>query len=124
MRSKISVLLFSTLLTIAGSIAMADTTITVKTEVVRYDDLRLISAVGAAVLYGRLRGAAERACGPLDGRSAAPAARYRACVDEAIAKAVAEVNEPVLSRYVESKRGVQAPSVVASPSPTAVANAR
>ena len=123
MRSTICLLLFSTLAAIGTSVAMADTVVTVKSEVVRYDDLRLISAVGAAVLYGRLRGAAERACGTLNGRPAELAARYRSCVDEAVAKAVAEVNEPVLTRYVESKRGDPAPSV-ATPSATAVAKAR
>jgi UrcA family protein len=123
MRSKKRSLLFFTLAAIASSAAMADATVTLKSEVVRYDDLRLISAVGAAVLYGRLHSAADRACGSLDGRPPALAARYRACVDEAMAKAVADVNEPVLTQYFESKRGVPAPSL-ASPSATAVAKAR
>lgn len=122
MRSKIRILLFLALGFVAGSFAMADTVVTVKSETVRYDDLRLISAVGAAVLYGRLRGAAERACGSLDGKTPQLASRYRACVDDSVAKAVAQVNEPVLTRYYESKRAAPTPSI-ATPSPTAVAQA-
>ena len=122
MRSKIRTLLFFAFALVASSFAMADTVVTVKSESVRYDDLRLISAVGAAVLYGRLRGAAERACGSLDGKTPQLAGRYRACVDDAVAKAVADVNEPVLTRYYESKRAAPTPSV-ATPSATAVAKA-
>ena len=62
MKSKIHMLLLS-ILAMGSSIALAaDPVVTVKTETVRYDDIRLISAVGAAVLYGRLQNAAERAC--------------------------------------------------------------
>ena len=118
--SKIFILLFSVLAAIGRSVATADTLVTVKSEVVRYDDLRLISNVGAAVLYGRLRNAAERACASLDGRPPAQAARYRACVDDAVTKAVADVNEPLLTRYVESKRNAPTPSI-ARPNPTSVA---
>ncbi|HEU4627647.1 MAG TPA: UrcA family protein [Steroidobacteraceae bacterium] len=122
MRTTIHSLFLLVLASVASSFAMADNVVTVKSETVRYDDLRLISAVGAAVLYGRLRGAAERACSPLDGKSAQLVSRYRACVDEAVAKAVAQVNEPVLTKYYESKRNAATPST-AKPSATAVAQA-
>lgn len=105
MSSKTRMLLVSALAVTASSLAMADSTVTVKTEVVRYDDVRLISNVGAAVLYGRLRSAAERACGgPNDRQQLANDARSRACVDDALSKAVAEVNQPLLTIYYESKR--------------------
>jgi UrcA family protein len=122
MRSTIHSLLFLALASVASSFAMADTVVTVKSETVRYDDLRLISAVGAAVLYGRLRGAAERACSSLDGKTPQLSSRYRACVDDTVAKAVAEVNEPVLTKFYESKRAAPTPSV-GTPSATAVAKA-
>jgi UrcA family protein len=121
MHSTIRTLLFAMLAAVASSVVMADSTVTVKNEVVRYDDLRLISAVGAAVLYGRLRGAAERACGVLDGKQPQLSARYRVCVDESIAKAVAEVNEPVLTAYFESKRAAPQTPTIGKPSATAVA---
>ena len=61
MRSKLGMFLLTTLVVAASSIAAADPSdsqVNVKSEVVRFDDLRIISTVGAAVLYGRLRGAA------------------------------------------------------------------
>jgi UrcA family protein len=106
MRSKVGVLLMSSLAILASTHAIADTTVTVQSEVVRYDDLRLISAVGAAVLYGRLRAAAERTCGaPQNKKPIDQEVRFRACVDDAIAKAVVQVNEPLLTWYHDSKRG-------------------
>jgi UrcA family protein len=104
--SKTRVLLATLLAVAAGSQALAaDPVVTIKTETVRFDDLRLISNVGAAQLYARMSRAAERACdGPIDTSQLARYARYRACVDEAIAKAVADVNHPVLNGFYETKR--------------------
>ena len=106
MQSKIHMLLLSILAVCGSSLAMADALVTVKTETVRYDDIRLISAVGAAVLYGRLHGAAERACGgPMDTVPLGQRQRFKVCVDDAVTKAVADVNNPMLTWYLESKRG-------------------
>jgi len=125
MRTKIRLLLLSILATSASPFAMADATLNVKSEVVRYDDVRLISPVGAAVLYGRLRAAAERACGgPFDALPIAQQKRYRACVDETLSKAVSDVNHPILSQYAETRRGAAAPAAISTPSATAVAKAR
>lgn len=132
MRSHLSTLVLSTVAALATSwAAAADVTVVasqvnVKSEVVRYDDLRLISAVGAAVLYGRLRAAAERSCGvPPDNRQIAMEAKYRACVDDAISKAVVQVNAPVLTQFHATKRGAPAPSrTTNAPTVTAAAEAR
>jgi UrcA family protein len=107
MRSKIHMLLLSLLATGGTSLAMAtDPIVTVKTETVRYGDIRLISAVGAAVLYGRLQNAAERACGgPLETVPLVQRTRFKSCVDDAVAKAVSDVNNPMLTWYQDSKRG-------------------
>jgi UrcA family protein len=107
MRSKIHMLLLSMLAVCGSSLAMAtDPVVTVKSETVRYDDIRLISAVGAAVLYGRLQSAAERACGgPLETVPLAQRTRFKSCVDEAVKKAVVDVNHPMLTWYFDSKRG-------------------
>jgi UrcA family protein len=102
MSSKTTILLFSLAIT-ASSFAMADPVVTVKSEVVRYEDVRLTSPVGIAVLYGRIRGAAERACGP-DSADLALKARRRSCVDKALAVAVADVNLPALTTFWETKR--------------------
>ena len=124
MRSKIHMLLLSLLAVCGSSLALADaaTAVNVKTETVRYDDIRLISAVGAAVLYGRLHTAAERACGgPLDTVPLQQRTRYKGCVDDAVTKAVADVNSPMLTWYLESKRGNTSENASSGPAPVAKA---
>ena len=124
MRSKIHMLLLSLLAVCGSSLALADaaTAVNVKTETVRYDDIRLISAVGAAVLYGRLHNAAERACGgPIDTVPLQQRTRYKACVEDAVAKAVADVNSPMLTWYLESKRGNTSENASSGPAPVAKA---
>ena len=125
MRSKTCLLLLSIVAATASSLAMADAIVNVKSEVVRYDDLRLISDVGAAVMYARLHSAADRVCGgPADSLQIAQQKRYRACVDDALSKAVADVNSPILSKYFESRRAAPVPGSIGVPSTTAVAKAR
>jgi UrcA family protein len=126
MRSKTQMFLVSLLSVAATSVAMADSRVMVKTELVRYDDIRLISTVGAAVLYGRLRSAADRTCGgPADSLPLAQKQRYKACMDEALANAVADVNHPVLTKFYETKRNAPAtPGTTPTPNPTAVAKAQ
>ena len=124
MRSMKGMLLLSAALAVtAGPLAMADALVNVKTETVRYDDLRLTSAVGVAVLYGRLRAATEHACASLDSAQLAAKARHRACLDESLAKAVKDVNHQGLTDYYEYKRGLPAAPAVAVPSVTVVAKA-
>ena len=125
MRSQKLLLLASALAMTASPLALADALVNVKTETVRYDDLRLTSRVGVAVLYGRLRSAAERACAPLESQQLAAKGRYRACYDDAMARAVAGVNHPGLTEYYEMKKGTSVPTPpVAAPEVTVVAKAR
>jgi len=106
MKSKIHMLLLSLVAVAGTSLALADAPVVVKTGTVKYGDIRLISALGAAVLYGRLASAAERACGgPLETVPLVQRQRFKQCVDDAVAKAVADVNNPMLSWYQDSKRG-------------------
>jgi len=107
MRLNFRMLLLSVFSVAAISPAMANdaAVVNVKTEVVRFDDLRLLSTVGAAVLYSRIERAADRACGgPSDNLQLAAQKRYRTCMDETVAKAVSDVNHPILNQFYESKR--------------------
>jgi UrcA family protein len=70
--------------------------------IVRFADLDLSKVNGAASLYSRLRHAAAIVCSPLDSRSLIVATQYRACVNQAIDRAVASVDRPMLSQYHES----------------------
>jgi UrcA family protein len=124
MRSINRMLLVSALAVTASSVAMADALVNVKSETVRYEDLRLTSPVGVAVLYGRIRAAAEHACASLDSLDLSAKARYRACLDGALAKAVADVDHPGLTQYYDYKRGLPAAAPpVTVPSVTVVAKA-
>lgn len=69
---------------------------------VDYSDLDLSRAQGAVALYHRLQRAAEHVCGS-HWTSTRLVARYHRCVRTAMESAVADVNEPLLSSYHQSK---------------------
>jgi UrcA family protein len=95
-----------TTLTLLGcTIARADDTAASHAAVVRYADLDLNNARGAAALYQRIRGAAHSVCRDLESRSLAFQERYSACVHEAIAKALTDVDRTNVTAYV-AMRGV------------------
>jgi UrcA family protein len=76
--------------------------------VVRFPDLDLSKIDGAAALYTRLSYAATVVCNSLRSRDLGIAAQYRACVAQAIANAVANVDRPLVSQYHESRtRGIK-----------------
>jgi UrcA family protein len=64
----------------------------VPTQTVRFQDLNLNTDAGVRVLYKRIQGAANQVCGDVDGRELAVAQAHKACVDKAVADAVAAVN--------------------------------
>ena len=66
---------------------------------VHFADLDLTRVDGAAVLYKRLRAAAETVCGPREDRDPAKAAAFRKCVQSALASAVVRVDQAKLTAY-------------------------
>lgn len=68
---------------------------------VRYADLDVAKIAGASALYSRINHAAQKVCQPLESRELGIAAKYRACMQQAVDKAVADVDSPVLSQYHE-----------------------
>jgi UrcA family protein len=71
----------------------------VLTKVVAYGDLNLESDQGAKALYARLRYAAHHVCSPLEGRELSLKPAWQACVNNAIASAVRQVNKPRLTAF-------------------------
>jgi UrcA family protein len=71
-------------------------------QVVRYSDLNLENEADAAILHGRIKTAARNVCGlrqmptPIEIKS-----HVHACVEDATARAVADVNAPKLTRQVQ-----------------------
>jgi UrcA family protein len=76
--------------------------------VVKYADLDLRRHAGVIELYRRIDQAARAVCAP---RSATPSAPTvpDACLRDAIARAVAEINEPALTRYFAIRMQQQRP---------------
>ena len=84
------------------------------TKVVSYADLNLNGQPGARTLYGRLRMAATQVCAPFRCDTLKDKARWRACFDPALARSVAEIDEPMLTAYHLNQTGkTGAPSRVA-----------
>jgi UrcA family protein len=81
---------------------------------VHYSDLNLNTQAGAAVLYKRIRNAAEEVCGNVDTRQLAEAAAAKACIDRAIFTSVQSVNSQKLTREYNAHAGVAQPINVAS----------
>jgi UrcA family protein len=66
---------------------------------VRYDDLNLNSKAGVAKLHSRIRGAAEIVCVSLDSRALGLREYYDRCITDAVAHAVAAVDNDNLTDY-------------------------
>lgn len=68
-------------------------------QVVHFGDLNLENDVDAAILHGRIKTAARKVCGvtqmPIPMELKSP---LKACVEDATARAIADVNAPTLTR--------------------------
>lgn len=70
-----------------------------RTYVVRFSDLDVSKIDGAKTLYTRLSHAAKVVCEPLETIDSWGSLRFSACMQKAIAAAVASVDRPLLSQY-------------------------
>jgi UrcA family protein len=66
-------------------------------KTVRYSDLNLKKSADVARLFGRIKLAAASICSPLAGQDAQRAARFHHCINDSMAKAVAQVDSPLLT---------------------------
>jgi UrcA family protein len=74
------------------------------TRRVKYGDLDLTRSAGAATLYSRIQNAANAVCEPAISSGARESMLLtRHCVEQSIARAVADVNAPALTSYYVSK---------------------
>ncbi|HEX4618407.1 MAG TPA: UrcA family protein [Steroidobacteraceae bacterium] len=64
---------------------------------VPYSDLNLSTEQGSLALYGRIVAAAHRVCTVVDIRDLRANAAVGACRDQAVARAVRDVNSPMLA---------------------------
>jgi UrcA family protein len=104
---------FAALLLLAGQSAVGHADPAAPDAVkVSYADLDLRDPAGAERLYKRLDQTARQVCGsPTLANSAIIAPGYKACVVEAVERAVAEVDSPLLSAYHAARIGKSARAV-------------
>jgi UrcA family protein len=96
---SLSLVLSALLATAAMTSAHADDAREPRQREVRYDDLDLSQSRGALKLYGRIRRAAEEVCS-IPGLMAVTARpKMTRCAAQALARAVAEVDAPLLSDH-------------------------
>lgn len=81
---------------------------------VKYSAVDAQTARGAAVLYKRIRTAAESVCSPFDHGDAISMQHMRACVQTLVANAVAKINTTALSAEYAQKNGAPAPLITAA----------
>ncbi len=72
---------------------------------VKYADLNLGTITGATALYQRIRRAANEVCPATDDRELAAKAPAIACADQAVARAVATVDNVNLTQVYEAELG-------------------
>jgi UrcA family protein len=73
-------------------------------KVVSFHDLNLNSPEGAAVLYRRINAAAYEVCGSPDRYDLSELKLHR-CVKDAVSRAIAQVNSPMLTSLYQAKTG-------------------
>jgi len=78
-------------------------------EKVKFGDLDLSRPQDAALLYSRIRAAAERVCSPFDAAGLAAKQHLDACINKAISEAVTTVDRPALSRVYGAMGGTSLP---------------
>jgi UrcA family protein len=81
---------------------------------VKFADLDVSRPQDAAVLYDRIRGAAEKVCSPYEAGGFAAKMHLDACINKAISKAVTTVDAPALSRVYSAKMGTTLPTGLVS----------
>jgi UrcA family protein len=81
---------------------------------VKYADLDIATSVGAATLYRRIQFAADNVCWQMYSNEAAYRRNKERCLQQVIARAVSQVNQPMLTAAYEAKYGVDQSIVVAA----------
>jgi UrcA family protein len=106
--------LFSALALSFAAMCPAGDTTPAYQSTVKYADLNVSSASGAAALYARINLTANDVCRTLDGRDLASKTHFDRCVHKAIADAVNKVDQPALYSIYNAKNSTQKPIMLAS----------
>jgi UrcA family protein len=89
----------------------AETGMTRKSVRVSYADLDISTAAGARTLHYRLTAATRQVCGPRPTMlQLAAKGRYKACLDEAMSNAVAQIDSPAMAARLTGQTSVMSAS--------------
>jgi len=111
-RFAASALLIAAASSFAGISSAADTAPLL--ALVKFGDLNVSSPEGATALYTRIRTAAEQVCRPFDSRDLVLKRVKDICMHDAIANAVAKVDQPALFSVYDAKNGISKPAMLVS----------
>ena len=104
MKNLITLAAAATIATLHLSSAFADS-VDERAVVVHYEDLDATQAKGAAVLYTRMKKAAEFVCAELEpGRLLGRMQPYAKCVQEALGRAIVDLNVPAVTHYASTRQ--------------------
>ena len=102
---------------VAGSVASADT-VYPRSERVPFYRVELGNRAGVEQTYRRLQRAAARVCGDEDSKQLVERMQFQRCVEESLARAVAEVHDASLTAY-HQHRSAAAAAIAAVSAPRA-----
>ncbi len=100
-----STLLVLALCCLTGVASAGDTGPEPARRVVNFADIDVTRSAGVTVLYARLLHAARLVCEPVNDRALSSIALTRRCMEQAVERAVADVNAPALTNYHLTKTG-------------------
>lgn len=105
--TKVRTIVLAATLAMGGQVAHAADYVNIGeqrlSETVTYGDLDLDRSADVSRLYKRLSYAAKHVCAPFRSRTMTESAQHRACVSEALASAISEIDQPLLTQYYNSK---------------------
>jgi UrcA family protein len=114
LRRIVATVLFGTLASGLAVVSRAGDSGGALQELVKYADLDVSNSQGATTLYTRIRIAAADVCRPFDNRDFASQKRLKACIHQAIADAVNQVDQPALFTVYNAKNATSKPVILAS----------
>ena len=114
MLATATALLFNVSFGCALSIPTRADTSDIPSVTVKFADLDVSRPAGATKLYGRIQGAANLVCSAHDRSNFTAQANFKACVKDAIGRAVAKVESPALNMVYRAKTGAIVPTRLAT----------
>ena len=113
LRGLIATAMLGALAATFSAVSAADINSKPSSQTVKFADLNISSPLGAAVLYARIRSAAQSVCSFYIFKSDTA---ENGCINNAIASAVTKINQPALFAVYNAKNKTPLPTALVSQS--------